>query len=394
MPATPDNRSLARATVLVTEDAPSYGVLAGVRALHAAGHRVWLAYTARGAYGRHSRVPAGRGLVPDPAADPAAYVQALVALAERAGAAAVLPGTDVGLSALAAARHAFGPGIALGVPDAAVVRRAGDKSQLAEVAADAGLRTPPTWVLSADDATASQEVILPAIVKVPEAGRAGAGQAREPVRRVATREALSDALAQAPGRRVIVQPFLEGRLIAVSGVAWEGAVVRAVHQAAERIYPAACGISAYARTVPAQDTLEQGVRALVKRLEWSGIFQAQFLQVDGVPLLIDFNPRMYGSLALAVAAGANLPALWADLLLGRDPEPGGYRVGVRFRSEERDAGALASALSGGDLRTFARGVLPHSQTAHAVFALRDPWPLARTLGRLARAPALLRRRRA
>jgi len=35
--------------------------------------------------------------------------------------------------------------------------------------------------------------------------------------------------------------------------------------------------------------------------------------------VIDVNPRIYGAIGLAIAAGQNLPAIWTDLLLGRTP---------------------------------------------------------------------------
>ena len=56
--------------------------------------------------------------------------------------------------------------------------------------------------------------------------------------------------------------------------------------------------------------------------------------------MIDLNPRPYGSLALAIGSGLKLPAVWADLLLGREPRLGAYRVGVRCRAEIREGRAL------------------------------------------------------
>jgi hypothetical protein len=155
-----------------------------------------------------------------------------------------------------------------------------------------------------------------------------------------------------------VQPFHAGRLLAVSGVAWQGELVCAVHQRALRIWPPDCGISAYAETVPRDDAREAAVAALLAGIGWSGVFQAQFLEADGSAYLIDLNPRVYGSLALAIAAGANLPAVWADLLLGRPP-------------------ALLRLGPGG-----LPGLLPRRRTVHAVWSRRDPAPLLATVRKL------------
>jgi hypothetical protein len=102
--------------------------------------------------------------------------------------------------------------------------------------------------------------------------------------------------------------------------------------------------------------------------------------------LIDLNPRIYGSLALAVAAKLNLPEIWVNLLLGRRPDVGGYRIGTRFRHEEKDARALALMLAdGGEARWCAlRGLVPRRGTTHAVFSLRDPMPVLTSAAKLAR----------
>jgi hypothetical protein len=93
---------------------------------------------------------------------------------------------------------------------------------------------------------------------------------------------------------------------------------------------------------------------------------------------------MYGSLALAVAAGANLPAIWADLVGGREPRVGPYRVGVTYRSEEKEAQSLVLAVRRGDWRTALDVVRPRRRSAHAAFAWSDPLPLLGVAKRLLR----------
>jgi predicted ATP-grasp superfamily ATP-dependent carboligase len=104
------------------------------------------------------------------------------------------------------------------------------------------------------------------------------------------------------------------------------------------------------------------------------VFGVQFLICGGEAYVIDFNPRIYGSLALAIAAGSNLPAIWADLVLGRPVSAPPYRIGVHYRAEEDDYRALAHAFRSGRRRDAVRGLLPRPRTVHAVFAARDPAP--------------------
>jgi carbamoylphosphate synthase large subunit len=134
--------------------------------------------------------------------------------------------------------------------------------------------------------------------------------------------------------------------------------------------------------VPPDAELERAVAEVVRGFEWSGIFQLQFIWHNGVPHAIDFNPRMYGSLALAISAGANLPAVWADLLAGRTPRVAAYRPGTTYRSEEKEAQALVIALRMRDWRTALDVLRPRRGATHAAFALSDPLPLLGPVRRL------------
>jgi predicted ATP-grasp superfamily ATP-dependent carboligase len=206
------------------------------------------------------------------------------------------------------------------------------------------------------------------------------------VRYVFSVEQAEEALEALVGGEGLLQSCITGSLVSVSGVSWEGKLVCAQHQFSDRIWPVLAGVSSYAQTIPPNSELEQRVGRLLRSFSWSGLFQVQFIRdIRGEHYLIDLNPRIYGSLALAVAAGLNLPEIWVDLLLGRRPDVGGYRVGARFRHEEKDVRALARMLAdgGGARWRTLRGLVPRRDTTHAVFSLRDPMPLLASAAKLA-----------
>jgi predicted ATP-grasp superfamily ATP-dependent carboligase len=373
--------------ILVTADERS-AVLAGLRALRAGGYRPWIASSRRGTYATRSRAAAGKTYVPDPARDPQGFVDALVSSAERVSATAVLPTSESALLALAGNDHRFPAGVAVGADSAEIVRRATAKPELLRLAALAGLGVPTTTTITgADVDRADSRIPFPAVVKPLRSETPGRDGRLEyaSAQSVRTREGLEAVVESLPGSSWLVQPQVPGKLRAVSGVAWEGRLVCAMHQCAERTYPL-LGPSAYAATIPPDEELEQGVARLLELLGFSGIFQAQFIASD-VNYFIDFNPRMYGSLALAVGAGLNLPVIWADLLVGRSPRLRPYRWHVRYRSEERDARAIVAALLRGELRLALRGIVPRRRTVHAVFSLHDPLPLTATFTKASRAIA-------
>lgn len=348
-----------------------YATLAAVRGLRTAGYEPWLAATTDDSLAARSRSVAGVHRVPHPSRGAEAFVEAVRDAASSCGAAAVLPGTEPALAALADRDI----GVPTGAPSAERLARATDKEQLAA----AGLRVPPSVRVRAPAAEAP-DVTFPAIVKPARSTVEGEDGTIDlpPARRVASRDELAAALAELPRGEYLVQPHLAGELVAVAGVAWEGALLCLSQQVARRVQPPGAGASAYAESVPVDPVLRRGVERLVASLAWSGLFELQLL--DGHAL--DFNPRFYGSMQLAIAAGLNLPAIWADLLTGRAPRIGTYRAGIRYRAEARDVRLLARALSERDVRGAFAIARPRARTTHAVFSVRDPRPFGLLVRRL------------
>lgn len=373
----------AENTPILLADNNNYGVLAVVRALRAAGYEPWLAVNDARTYATRSRAVAGTVPVPDPDLDGEGFVRELAAAAARLSAAAVLPTADAHLMALAGHEDDFA-GAVLGAPSRQGVEWATDKELLVGLSATARLRTPPTIKVMRGDAEALGEFGFPAILKPLRSrtknldGTVSACHAR-----YVLAEQAEVAVKDIPDEGALAQPYTPGRLIGISGVSWNGELVCALHQISTRIWPLPCGGSAYAETIPPDHELERGVGRILRSIGWSGLFQAQFIRgAHGEHYLIDFNPRVYGSLALAVAAGLNLPGIWVDLLLGRRSRVGGYRIGARFRHEERDMRVLAHMLVSGEHLDALRGCMPRRGTAHAIFSTRDPAPLLTSVGKL------------
>ncbi|MGH2985222.1 MAG: ATP-grasp domain-containing protein, partial [Solirubrobacterales bacterium] len=350
--------------------------------IRAAGYEPWVVTWNRQGPAAHTRSAGGIVEVPPPSREPLELIRRLAETARRLDAAAVLPGTEAALVLLSEAAERFAPGVAMGCPSRATVRRATDKRSVNEAAERAGLRVPPTGRPAAG-------TVFPAVVKPARSEHSAPdGRLRHlDVRLVTDETELRAAVSGMPGE-VLVQPYLRAPIRTVNGVAWRGELVTCVHQRADRIWRPDCGVLSAAHTVPRDLDLEHRGARLLAELGWSGIFNMQFLQHDGAPLLIDLNPRPYQSLALAIAAGANLPAIWVDLLLGRPPRLGGYRAGVRWRHLRDDLLAILAAARSADRRAAGGGVLPRAGTVPAVFSIRDPVPtvamVKQDLGRLMR----------
>jgi predicted ATP-grasp superfamily ATP-dependent carboligase len=161
-----------------------------------------------------------------------------------------------------------------------------------------------------------------------------------------------------------------------------GSVIACTGQVADAVWPPGMGVSSRARSVQVDPDLLGLVRRLLSMLGWFGLAQLQFVAAPGEPpRLIDFNGRFYGSLALAVGAGVNLPAIWAALATGRTPPHSAHpRIGVRYVWLEGDVRRALVERRGGLIRDL-RDSLRYSRGAvHSVWATDDPRPSLRYLG--------------
>ncbi|HEX3268138.1 MAG TPA: ATP-grasp domain-containing protein [Gaiellaceae bacterium] len=357
---------------LIVEDGFQRGSLAAARALGAAGWQIGIGSPREG-FASSSRSTIAWHRVPSPEVDPEAFVAAVRKAVDAGGYDVVFGAGDGEVLALSAGRDELGAIFPYG-PHEDVVR-AFDKLELAAAAERAGLSVP----------AAARPEDAPVVVKPrrttvhdPEGGplRLRATIAQTPGEARAQVEYLESV-----GAEPLAQEFVDGDLVAYVAVTdRESRVISAVQQRTDAIWPTRSGGTVRARTEPVDGTLAERVAALLADLNWFGIAQAQFQQAPGRdPVLIDFNGRFYGSMALALSAGANLPAIWAALATDRPlPEVASPRDGVRYHWLESDLRRVVKERRGlvGSLG-YAIG------SRHGLWDRQDPRPAAVHVKRLA-----------
>jgi hypothetical protein len=114
------------------------------------------------------------------------------------------------------------------------------------------------------------------------------------------------------------------------------------------------------------------------------MFQMDILETqDGRTSLVDFNARAYSSIGIDVYAGANLPAIWCDWLLGKDPPSVQARPGRHYRWEEGEVKHALCQLRRGRVAAALAVFRPFPHTTYAIFDVSDPGPfVARLLNRI------------
>ncbi len=336
-------------SVLVTDDVngQNRSAVSAVRALAQAGFRPVVSTCGRYSVAAASRHCAGR--VQLPAASEDGYAAALHRELRNGDYLTALPASDVAL-------------LALGTSGAKLVH----KGVLADRAREAGLAVLPGRIyesvnaLRADATNQSFPIVVKSAVKL--------GQDDVQARRVDSVAQVAQ-LPNADGD-VIVQPYITDSLRAVTGVAWGGEFLALSHQRYLRLWPPGAGVGSAAVTVEPDRALEEPLLALLS--EHDGIFQAQFVG----DYLLDVNPRVFGSLSLTVAAGANLPAIASDAARSRRGALVRGRVGVCYRWLEGDLRHLARARARGEITTreALRRMVPRRGTAHSIESVTDPLP--------------------
>ena len=136
-------------------------------------------------------------------------------------------------------------------------------------------------------------------------------------------------------------------------------------------------------TIPVTEPIAAAAAKLLSSLGWFGLAELQFIvAADGVPRLIDCNGRFYGSLSLAIAAGANLPAVWAALATGHQASRVRARPGVRYQWLEADLRRTLNARGAPRVRDVAGTVAAGVRSRHSLWDLRDPAPAAARIRRI------------
>ncbi|MEA2476228.1 MAG: hypothetical protein QOC87_427 [Actinomycetota bacterium] len=362
---------------LIVEDGYSRGALAAARALGSAGWAVGIGSRRRG-LASSSRFTTYNHSIPLPYEDPDRFIEKINRAAVAVGYDVVFGAGDAEILALSKARNELK--VKVPYPDHEVVERALDKLELARAAERAGLSTPRTLEPKDIGAGLEPPILVKARLHSPPGTVGGQGRIEASVATTLADARRRIARIEELGAAPLVQDLVRGHLMAVVVLRdIDGKIVSCVQQEAELIWPEAAGISVRARTVPVDEDLRDGVSALLEDLSWYGLAELQFVaDDDGTAWLIDLNGRFYGSLALAVGAGPDLPTKWATLATGA-PHVGIAEAtsGVRYQWLEGDLRRAFEERRGGlardvvDCLRYARGA------KHSIWSSDDRWPAIR-----------------
>lgn len=326
-----------------------------------------------------SRYVNGHFVYPSPFREPEGFLQCLISWIQRVKAEVLIPVFE---ETFLVAKHKerFSPHVSMVLPDYAQILIAHNKDRWERIANRLGIPVPASY--SPDDlrhgGARSRHVRYPVLIKPKQGGGAWG------IREVASPETLEELLAQTswndkPWERFFIQEKIPGDTHCVAALFNKGELRAKVAYRQLRDYPATGG-QATLRVSLRSEKAEGYLQRLLEELGWHGPCQADFIidKNSGLPYLIDINPRLWGSLAQAIASGVDFPYLIYRLAKDGDVAPiTTFKTGVVTRWIGGELGALPSRLrhSEAKLRLLRDFFFPATSAAlFDDFSVTDPLP--------------------
>jgi predicted ATP-grasp superfamily ATP-dependent carboligase len=340
MTTPPTTSTPAQLRVLVL-DAQYCHALAAVRSLGRSGAVVTTASHKQRAMGFASRYVANRLACPSPIVEREPYAEWLLETLRRGRYDATLFFEEATADILSLHRAAVQKLTGCPMPAREIFLAASRKDRIARLASQIGVAVPQTHELErlADAESLAGKLEFPVIVKgVHSSGSQQVELVRKSGQLVETVERVA-ALRHDPAMPLpIVQEYIEGHGYGLTALVRRGQPVTVFMHRRLGEHDIAQGVGLAHGATGAQSVDEPELRAagtaILEALCWDGIAMVEFKRrrSDGRFFLIELNPRFVGSLELAIAAGVDLPWLYAQMAARRPiVGPNRYRVGLRYR---------------------------------------------------------------
>lgn len=334
------------------------------------------------------------------------YVPALLSVCQREQIDVVLPLHHEDLVQIAPKKKLFEEsGFRLPIPDYPLVELAIDKYRMAKLADRSGIPIPETFLLNEVTSKDLEQTIgFPLLVKL----RSSTGQRGQ--RRVHTAEELEahthSLLEQYDPEEIIIQEYVPGTVR--DAMYTVGLLYNHNHELRAcvplkkiRSRPYTGGTAICTKAENRHDLQDMAVKLMSAVGEWIGIADIEFkIDPSGKPRYIELNPRPWGSMYGAYAAGADFPLLWVKTALNEDFDSvKEFQEDIYASFLSRDLALLNDLIrelfrrplgeEGAEVRqvlkTYAQPYLHRSKNAHVTatsdFVLDDPVPFIKNLAR-------------
>jgi predicted ATP-grasp superfamily ATP-dependent carboligase len=368
-------------SVVIPATGPASG-LACVRSLGRFGVNPLVATDRKITPESHSRYCAETVRITDPGENYTAFVSDLQTLAERDDVRTIFPLRESDIYALANNRKWLKTHVATPWVDSETLSQVQDRKRLLEHAESIGVPTPE-WNLLSSDMYIEEPTVVKSRFSIMKDGNKLSYPGVEILDVGSTVD--SDEITTQMNHQPLCQEYVPGTEYGFFAVVDDGMIKRTFQHRRIRSHSYLGGSSSFREAI-ANDRIDRLGKRLLSSLNWTGVAMVEFKhdpRTDRFKLM-EINPRFWGSLPLAVAAGADFPVELFRVVEDQQPHSSlEYEVGTSCKRGFHELRYLLSLIAADppsyvDKPSFLRGlwdVLVSSFDCEFDYLSRsDPWP--------------------
>lgn len=275
-------------------------------------------------------------LYPSPKDAPIEFIRELTSLVKKHKHDVLMPVHSEDTYLIAKYKSRLDPFIKVPLHDYSNITAVNNKASLMQVARDLGIPIPNTYYIE-DLGMLSQiaeEIEFPAVIKLRETSSSiGLSYVNSKEELISKYKETILKYDLSPSNYPLIQEYVEGDGYGVSVLFNQGDLRAKFTHKRLREYPISGGPSTYRISVK-EPKMEDIATRLLEYFNWHGVAMVEFkMGGNNKPVLMEVNPRFWGSLNQAIQSGVDFPYLLYNMALDGDVKPVlNYKIGVKTKN--------------------------------------------------------------
>lgn len=285
------------------------------------------------ALGKYSRYCNDFTLVSHPKQAPEKFISSIIKLVEQKQIDFVLPVGFYAHKVLIENSTLFNKRVKFCLPSQQSFENATSKIKTAELAQKVKVNVPKTIVITdVKELDQLSGLKYPVVIKAAkEIGGRMVEYAENHAELLDKFKYLVHKFNLSPQDYPIIQEYIKGEGVGFFALYSNGVCQHYFMHERIREFPVSGGRSVCARSFYDERLFEEG-KKILDALNWNGSAMVEFKRTaENEYYLLEVNPKLWGSIELAIVSGVNFPLLMIDHVNGIDHEPIQYKRGVYFQ---------------------------------------------------------------
>jgi len=288
-------------------------------------------------------------LYPSPKKKPAEFINCLISFIKRHRDTVLIPTHSEDTYLIAKYKSSLEKYIKVPLHDYNMIKKVNDKACLMEIAEELSIPIPRTRKIKdlSELPKIAEELDFPVVIKLRETSSSiGLSYAHSKKDLISKYKKTVSSYDLSFSNYPVIQEYIPGDGYGVSLLFNKGDLRAKFTHKRLREYPITGGPSTYRVSVK-NSKMEKFAINLLQSLNWHGVAMVEF-KLDSrnkKPVLMEVNPRMWGSINLAIKSGIDFPYLLYKMVLEGDVKPVfDYKLGIKTRNIFIDYLALISYI--------------------------------------------------